>query len=232
MQNHASQSGPDLLVAHLQEWLGEWPPHGTGVTVVGSAKRSEPGWDGKVHEVVGVQTPHGAVLSVPESLQPTVAKLVGGSDLRSDIAALVKHLASALERAGHTSQGIFRWSQSPAKTLETGEWVPTSDPRVPEWLEPFNDDVLVAWDENGEYGAGVGRKKHDRQGHEISVGTEPALRGKGIARLLVATAARQILREGAIATYLHDEANHASAKVADAAGFPDVGWKILGFWGA
>ena len=82
----------------------------------------------------------------------------------------------------------------------------------------------------GNYGAGVGLKKHDRFGHEISVGTEPALRGRGIARLLVATATRQILAGSAIATYLHDETNYASAKVADAAGFPDLGWKILGLW--
>ena len=32
-------------------------------------------------------------------------------------------------------------------------------------------------------------------------------------------------------TYLHDPANTASAKVADAAGFPDRGWTVLGMAG-
>jgi predicted GNAT family acetyltransferase len=48
---------------------------------------------------------------------------------------------------------------------------------------------------------------------------------------LVATAAREVLRRGAVPTYLHDVANTASAKVADAAGFPDRGWRVLGLSG-
>jgi hypothetical protein len=34
-----------------------------------------------------------------------------------------------------------------------------------------------------------------------------------------------------VATYLHDPANLASARVATAAGFPDLGWKIIGVAG-
>jgi hypothetical protein len=37
-----------------------------------------------------------------------------------------------------------------------------------------------------------------------------------------------VLAAGAVPTYLHDPANHASAKVAAAAGFPDLGWKAVG----
>ena len=218
------------LTQHLQHWLGAWPPHNPGVTVVGSLKRSKPGWDRKSHDVVGVETPHGAVLSVPEHAVERVAAIVRGKSVDEDVDALTYELAHLIGREGHFSRGVFRWTDSPTDTPEVGEWVPTHDPRVPEWLHPFNDEVLVAWDDDGNYGAGVGRKKHDRFGHEISVGTEPALRGRGIARLLVATATRQILADGAIATYLHDETNYASAKVADAAGFPDLGWKILGLW--
>ena len=36
---------------------------------------------------------------------------------------------------------------------------------------------------------------------------------------------------GVVPTYLHDPANTASAKVADAAGFPDRGWTVLGMAG-
>ena len=228
--NESPFSASPRLTLHLEEWLGAWPPHSTGVTVVGSPKRSLPGWDGKIHDVVGVETPHGAVLSVPEHAVDKVGSLVRGENVQEDIDLLKYELPHAIGREGHFSRGVFRWTQSPTHAPDVGEWIPTDDPRVPEWLHPFNDEVLIAWDDEGNYGAGVGLKKHDRFGHEISVGTEPALRGRGIARLLVATATRQILAGSAIATYLHDETNYASAKVADAAGFPDLGWKILGLW--
>lgn len=50
---------------------------------------------------------------------------------------------------------------------------------------------------------------------------------RGIARRLVATAARSILDAGRTPTYLHNPSNHASAKVAEAAGFPEIGWRML-----
>ena len=223
---------PQRLIDHLTDWLGDWTATGRGVTVVGSAKRNLAGWDGAVHEIIGVATPERAVLSVPPHHEHAVRSLVCGHDLDTDIAALSAGLSSALGRPGRFGRGLFRWSTAPTTTADVGEWVPTSDQRVPEWLKPFNGDLLIAWDDDGHYGAGVGRKIHDRFGHELSVGTEESLRGRGLGRLLVATVARRVLDDGAIPTYLHAPDNYASAKVADAAGFPDVGWRVLGFWGA
>ena len=60
--------------------------------------------------------------------------------------------------------------------------------------------------------------------------TELAARGRGLARRLVAQAARRVLEEGAVPTYLHETANVASARVADAAGFPDRGWRAYGVY--
>jgi GNAT superfamily N-acetyltransferase len=107
-------------------------------------------------------------------------------------------------------------------------WLPPDDGRVPPWLAVFNGEVLVHLDEDGRYGAGVGRKRHDQWGQELSVATEEHLRGRGLARRLVAQAARRVADEGAVATYLHAVSNSASAKVAEASGFPDTGWWILG----
>jgi hypothetical protein len=39
-----------------------------------------------------------------------------------------------------------------------------------------------------------------------------------------------VVDEGMVPTYLHDPANVASAHVAEAAGFPDRGWAVLGLW--
>lgn len=60
---------------------------------------------------------------------------------------------------------------------------------------PFNGDVVIAWDDQRNYGAGVGCKHHDRWGHELAVVTEEALRGGGIARRLSAQAGRRVLAD-------------------------------------
>jgi GNAT superfamily N-acetyltransferase len=124
----------------------------------------------------------------------------------------------------------FRLKTAPAPLADAGEWVDDDDPVVPDWLRPFGGRVLVARDDDGSYLAGVGIKRHDADGHELSVGTEPEARGRGLARRLVAQAARTLLDDGIVATYLHDPANIASARVADAAGFPDLGWRVLGMF--
>ncbi|MGY1837608.1 GNAT family N-acetyltransferase [Blastococcus sp. SYSU DS0510] len=123
---------------------------------------------------------------------------------------------------------MFRWTTRPAVLPKVGEWVPAVAPGLPDWLRPFGGQVLVAVDRDGTHLAGVGIKRHDAYGAELSVVTSPAARGRGLARGLVAQAARRLLDAGALPTYLHDPANVASARVAEAAGFPDRGWTAFG----
>ena len=217
---------PDArLKAHLRSWLGEWPPPTRGLTVVGSERRTMPGWDGRVPPVTGVLTPGGGVLSVPPDDVDAVQAL------GNDIDAIGAGIAEALGRPGaRFGRGVFRWSGAPTAGDDPGVWLPTDDPRLPEWLRPFNGDVLVAL-VDGEVAAGVGRKIHDEFGHELAVVTEPAHQGRGWARQLVTQAARRILADGAVPTYLHQRSNTASAHTADASGFPDLGWEILGLFG-
>jgi GNAT superfamily N-acetyltransferase len=212
------------LERHLAAWLGEWPPAGP-LTVVGSDNRTRPGWDGKVYPVAGVATPDGAVLSVPPDLVGAVR--AAGDDLDTVAAALPGLVGRPDARFG---RGVFRWCHSLLDGVgDPGAvWLPPDDERVPPWLAVFNGDVLVHLDEDGRYGAGVGRKRHDEFGQELSVATAEHLQGRGLARRLVAQAARRVAGEGAVATYLHAVSNTASAHVAEAAGFPDTGWWILG----
>ena len=79
--------------------------------------------------------------------------------------------------------------------------------------------------------AGVGRKQHDAHGHELAVVTEEAHQGRGLAAALVTQAARRVLADGAVPTYLHAPTNHASAATAVRCGFPDEGWSVLGLFG-
>jgi GNAT superfamily N-acetyltransferase len=222
MPDSPSRTLVERLAAHLDSWLGAWPP-ARPVHVVGWSRRDELGWDGKVYPVAGVGDGDGVVLSVPPRYAEGVAALGPDLDMvKAEVPGLVGHPGRPFGR------GAFRWSVDPPPLPDAGEWVPPTDPRLPAWLRPFNGDVLVAWDEDGRYAAGVGRKRHDQHGQELAVATEAAHRGRGLARRLVAQATRRVLDEGAVATYLHAFDNHASARVADAAGFPDRGWSVYG----
>jgi len=217
-----SESASGRLEAHLRSWLGCWPPPGPGLHVVGAAARERPGWDGQLHRVIGVASPSGGVLSVPRGAEAAAEAL--GPDLHALVAGVPDVIGRPRAVLG---QAAFRWCEEPTDLADAGEWVPAEDPRVPEWLRPFNGDVLVAWGDDGRYAAGVGRKQHDRHGHELSVGTDERQRGRGLGRRLVAQAARRVLADGAVPTYLHAFDNEASARVADAAGFPDRGWHVF-----
>jgi hypothetical protein len=212
------------LADFLAEFLGAWP--GTpGLTVVGAAARVLPGWDGSVRDVVGVLSPDGGVLSVPPEWAERVRAAV------PTVADLATRLPQALDRPhARTFAGTFRWTGEPAPLPDAGEWVDVTDPRVPEWLEPFGGQALIAF-VDGEYAAGVGIKRHNPYGLEISVGTDERRRGLGLASRLVAQASRAILAAGAVPIYLHDPANVASDRTALRAGFPDLGWQITGLFG-
>jgi GNAT superfamily N-acetyltransferase len=217
------------LDAHLRTWLGVWPPE-RPLVVATAPGRTAPGWDGAVHAVVGVASPQGAVLSVPPDRVDAVAALA--ADL-AGLRAAGPALGAALGwPEARLFDGVFRWSTAPASLEDAGEWVPVGDPRVPAWLTPFGGEVLMAFDEaSGDYVAGVGIKVHDEFGHELAVVTEDAAQGRGLARRLVAQAARRVIEQGAVPTYLHADSNVRSAKVAVAAGFADLGWRILGVGG-
>jgi GNAT superfamily N-acetyltransferase len=210
---------------HLEDWLGSWPPGPGALTVVGSEQRQIAGWDGRVRAVLGISTPSGTVLSVPPDRADAVASL--GDDLDAVAAGLPA--AVGLD-GGRMFTGVFRWTEAPAPGDDAGEWLPPGDPRVLPWLEPFNGGVLVAFSA-GRVAAGVGIKRHDRWGRELAVVTQPGFRGQGWAQRLVSQAARRVIAEGAVPTYLHAEGNLASARTADASGFPDRGWRIIGVSG-
>jgi len=211
------------LYHHLVSWLGQWPA-GRALQVVGSDRRVRPGWDGRPHPVVGVGAPGGAVLSVPPEKVAAVRSL---TDL--PVNDLLAKLPAAVGYAGwRAHRAVFRYCLAPAPLPDAGDWIDPADEVVPPWLREFSGPVLVARDADGAFLAGVGLKRHDPHGREIAVGTAPAARGRGLARRLVAQAARQVLDSGAVPTYLHEATNIASAKVAAAAGFRDRGWTAYG----
>jgi GNAT superfamily N-acetyltransferase len=226
---HEVSAVPDGLVAHLTGWTGGWPPS-SPATVTGNPRNAAPGWDGEIHLVTGVVDPAGrALVGVPPEHADAVQQAAARAG--SDLDLFRRELPALLGRPQHVVYaGTFRWTTAPAALADVGEWLDVDDPVVPAWLHPFGGRVLISRDDDGSYLAGVGIKRHDRSGHELSVGTEPAARGRGLARRLVAQAARALVDVGIVPTYLHDPANIASARVAEAAGFPDLGWRVLGMF--
>ncbi|MER7444927.1 GNAT family N-acetyltransferase [Micromonospora avicenniae] len=213
------------LHLHLATWLGQWPA-GPGLHVVSSQRRAHPAWDGRLRPAVAVSTGRSTVLSVAPD---RVARVRALADLPPN--RLVPALPAAVGLPDWaTHDGPFRWSLAPAPLPDVGEWIPSTSPGLPPWLRLFDDDVLVVRAADGRYLAGAGVKRHDAYGHELAVGTAPEAQGRGLARRLVAQAARRVLDEGAVPTYLHERSNHASARVADAAGFPDRGWRSFGVY--
>lgn len=213
------------LSTHLAHWLGAWPP-AAPLEIIRTARRLEPGWDGRLHPALGVADPAtGAVLSVPPAAAGQVRRWAAGHDQD----ALLARLPILVGTPGRGSyRALFRWTTDPARLPEIGHWVPAQGPGVPAWFHPFGGEVLAAADAAGTHLAGVGIMRHCARGHELSVVTTPLARGRGLARALVAQAARRVLDDGAVPTYLHDPANVASARVAEAAGFPDLGWTSFG----
>ena len=221
-----------MLRQHLVSWLGRWPSRAR-IDVVGYDARRRPGWDAKTHALIGVGTPHRLVLSVPPDQVAAIEEVVAHVGTAEDLVGDVR-IPTLLGQGDHVvGRGVFRFAAdvAPASRMpDVGEWVDRDDPRVPAWLRPFNGGVLIAVDEDGQYGAGVGIKRHDAVGQELSVVTEPALRGRGIGARLVAQAARRVISEGGLPTYLHDKSNEASARLAESVGFRDRGWSVWGLF--
>jgi GNAT superfamily N-acetyltransferase len=219
---------PTTLVRHLELWVGGWPPV-RPVRIVANPRRALPGWDGEVAPVAGVVTDTGDAVLGLAPYDAARARAWLAERPPADLDALLAAVPGLIGRDGVAGRGVFRWSTDPAPLADAGVWIPADDRRVPPWLRPFGGEVLVVLD-GDTYVAGVGVKRHDGFGRELSVGTEPQARGRGLARRLVAQAARRVLADGAVPTYLHAPDNVASARAATAAGFPDLGWQVLGFF--
>lgn len=208
----------------LKEYLGDWIESSDAISIVASPLRDQKGWDGSIRPAVGVVDQNGAgVLSLSPILAAKVIGQLGRSTISKDEVPQVASILGARDFFG-----VFRWSTHIATFEDIGEWIDADRPNVPEWLKPFGHKVLMAFDEAKNYIGGVGIKHHLEYGREIAVVVEERAAGRQIARRLVSKAALEILNECNVPIYLHAEANVASAKVAEAVGFKDVGWKIIG----
>jgi RimJ/RimL family protein N-acetyltransferase len=123
---------------------------------------------------------------------------------------------------------VFSW------VARTGVAIPTpsvevtvvsaTDPRLPDWvIGHFTGAAWVVLDEDGKVLSTAVLKRYDDRLREISVGTDEAARGRGLAKAVTAAAARAVLAEGRAVLYNHDPDNHTSARVAESIGLHPLG---------
>ncbi|MFD0747997.1 hypothetical protein ACFQ1L_44155 [Phytohabitans flavus] len=95
------------LYHHLVTWLGQWPA-GKSLAVVGSERRTQPAWDGKVYPMVGVGAPTGTVISVPPPRAAAV-RVLSDQPLDDLLAKLPTALGLDAGRRAYRGCTATRW---------------------------------------------------------------------------------------------------------------------------
>jgi GNAT superfamily N-acetyltransferase len=161
----------------------------------------------------------GAVLAVAPQHAALVDRLLGGPGnvLRSlDLIAAELH--------GHLFSGVARTGVAIPPPMVPVTILDATDPRLPDWvLGHFTGEAWVVLDDGGQVLSTAVLKRYDDRLREISVGTAERARGRGLARSVVAAAARHALSEGRAVLYNHAPDNFASAKVAESVGLHEFG---------
>src|SRR6266540_2792743 len=158
----------------------------------------------------------GAVVGVAPEQAARLRDLLDGHDT---VAPALKALAAELP--GHMFSGTARTGVViPAPVVEVTV-LDASDPRLPQWVQGhFVGEAWVVM-EGGEVLSTAVLKRYDERLREISVGTAPSARGRGLARAVVAAAARFVLAEDRAVLYNHAVDNDVSARMSSA---PTMRW--------
>jgi len=160
----------------------------------------------------------GAVVAVaPEAARLLSIHLRGPATIRPSLEAV------AAELPGHMFSGVARTGVAIPPPAVPVKIVDTADPCLPDWVRGhFTGDAWVVL-EDGQVLSTAVLKRYDDRLREIAVGTAEGARGRGLARAVVAAAARAVLAEGRAVLYNHAEDNFASAKVAESVGLHEFG---------
>jgi len=196
-----------------------------GVHVVASERRARPSWGGYITPIYALSTPSGGVVSVRADLLPAVRRELAGaapgrplgerefSKLRAISQRAVPYAFSLTGDVLFTDPAHFRPTPLGAEQLAR------TDVRGAELRRRFDGEIFVVNGAHGEIAAWAAIKLKSDQVWELAVVTEPAYRGRGLAKRVVSAATAYILDHGRVPLYIHDRTNHASARVCRALGY-------------
>ncbi len=161
----------------------------------------------------------GAVLAVAPEHAALLRRLLDGA-----VNVLPPLERAAAELHGHLFSGVARTGVAIPPPTATVTVLDATDPRLPDWvIGHFTGEAWVVLDGDGKVLSSAVLKRYDDRLREISVGTSERARRRGLARSVVAAAARHVLSEGRAVLYNHAPDNFASAKVAESVGLHEFG---------
>ena len=197
----------------------------TGLHLVASERRGRPGWGGYTVPILALSTARGGVVSFrPDLRQPIQAEL-GELPPGQSLSEIEFERLRRIARRGlpyayslngfvlYADQDCFRPVESEAERLRR------DDRRGIDLRRRFDGEIFVATGARGEIAAWAAIKLKSDEVWEIAVVTEPAYRGRGLAKQVVSAATAYILEAGRLALYVHDRTNRASARVCRGLGY-------------
>lgn len=196
-----------------------------GLHLVASERRGRPGWGGYTVPILALSTPRGGIVSFrPDLRQPIQTELgelpaghsLGEADFERLRRLARRGLPYAYSLNGdvlYTDDESFRPVQGEAERLRL------DDRRGIDLRRRFDGEIFVVSGARGEIASWAAIKLKSDQVWEIAVVTEPAYRGRGLAKQVVSAATGYILEAGRLALYVHDRTNHASARVCRGLGY-------------
>ena len=161
----------------------------------------------------------GAVLAVAPQYAELLRRLLDGP---ANVLTSLERVA--VELRGHVFSGVARTGVAIPPPMVAVTVLDATDPRLPDWvIGHFTGEAWVVLDDDGSVLSTAVLKRYDDRLREISVGTAERARGRGLARSVVAAAARHVLSEDRAVLYNHAPDNYASAKVAESVGLHEFG---------
>lgn len=193
-----------------------------GMQVVASRRRDEASWCGFRLPVLALQRSSSTVLSVTASLLPAVRDQLRPGRPPLEVVADVQGAVQSEYPSSQCLLGRALYCEPDAFTpvhFRQVELLSVHDPQYELLHRYFDGPVFATRARDGEVAAWSALKLKGEDVWEISVTTEPAHRGRGLARAVTSAAAEYVLAHGKAPLYVHSEHNLPSARVARSLGF-------------
>lgn len=198
-----------------------------GLQIVVSDRRAKTGWGGYTVPILALSTNGGGIVACRSDLEDAVrqelvetrsGEPLGEADLER-LRRMVRHVIPY----AYTLNGYALYCDAERFKPygDLAEHLPPSNDRGRDLRRRFDGEIFVVWGPGDQIASWAAIKLKSRDVWEIAVVTEAAYRGRGYAKQVVSAATEYILSRGRLSLYVHDRANHASARVCRSLGYAE-----------